>query len=72
MPKGMTPKKRMGRSTMSLARNLKPSGRLNKDDIEKAEKLRKTTPLSEQKNMKKFSKYMKQEMNTNKVAKGAT
>jgi hypothetical protein len=61
MPKGMTPKERMGRSTMSLARNLKPSGRLNVDDIEKAGKLRKTTPFSEQKNMKKFSKYMKQE-----------
>jgi len=61
MPKGMTPKERMGRSTMSLARNLKPSGRLNVDDIKKAGKLRKTTPLSEQKNMKKFSKYMKQE-----------
>lgn len=68
----MTPKKRMGKSTMSLARNLKSSGRLNVDDIEKAGKLRKTKPLSEQKNMKKFSKYMKQEMGTKKLAKDAT
>ena len=60
----MTPKKRMLKTTASLARNLKPSGRLNVDDIEKAGKLRKTKPLSEQKNMKKFSKYMKQEMGT--------
>ena len=41
MPRGVTPKERMTRSILTLAKNLKPSGRLNVDDITKAGELRK-------------------------------
>jgi hypothetical protein len=41
MPRGVTPKERMKRSTVTLAKNLKPSGRLNTDDIKHAGEMRK-------------------------------
>ena len=47
MPRGVTPKERMKRSIMTLAKNLKPSGRLNVDDITKAGELRKGMSRSE-------------------------
>jgi len=40
MPKGMTPKNRMKKTTISLARSLKPSGILNADDIKRAREAR--------------------------------
>ena len=56
MPKGMTPKKRKLKTTVSLARSLKPSGRLNVDDVEKAKDLRKKMSLSGIKDAKKLGK----------------
>ena len=56
MPKGMTPKKRMMKTTVGLARSLKPSGRLNIDDIKRAGDSRKKISLSEIKNRKKLGK----------------
>jgi len=61
MPKGMTPKKRMGRSVMGLARAVKPSGRLNIDDIVNARSNRSKMPLSEIKKRKLMAKIRKQE-----------
>ena len=52
----MTPKKRMTKTTMSLARSLKPSGRLNADDMKRAGKARKEMSLSEIKDAKKLGK----------------
>jgi len=43
---------------MNRAKLLKPSGRLTVDDIKKAEKFRKTTSLSEQRNRIKFNKVL--------------
>jgi len=47
MPRGITPKERMKRSEITLAKNLKPSGRLNVDDLKKASEIRKTMSRSE-------------------------
>jgi len=47
MPRGVTPKERMKRTEITLAKNLKPSGRLNVDDITRAGKMRKTMSRSE-------------------------
>tara|TARA_E500000318_G_scaffold109966_1_gene124224 strand:- start:972 stop:1421 length:450 start_codon:yes stop_codon:yes gene_type:complete len=59
MPKGMTPKNRMKKTTVSLARSLKPTGRLNKDDITRASNLRSKKSLSQMKDMKKLGKLAK-------------
>ena len=56
MPKGMTPKKRMMKTTVGLARALKSSGKLNKDDIKRAGDSRKKMSLSEIRNRKKLGK----------------
>jgi hypothetical protein len=68
------PKKRMKRKTkermkktISLARSLKPSGRLNADDIKRAGKERKTMSFSEIKDAKKLGKVAKM---ASKVASG--
>lgn len=61
----MTPKKRKLKTTVSLARSLKPSGRLNVDDVKKAKDLRKTMSLSQIKDAKKLGKAAQ-------LAKGAT
>ena len=55
----MTPKERMKKTTISLARSLKPSGRLNRDDIKRAGKARKEMSLSEIKDVKKLGKAAK-------------
>ena len=56
MPQGMKPKNRMKRTTVSLARSLKPTGRLNVDDIARASDLRSKKSLSQIKDMKKLGK----------------
>jgi len=65
MPKGMTPRKRMTRTVGSLAKSLKPSGRLNRDDIKKTKELRKKMSLSEIKDAKRLGRAAQ-------LAKGAT
>lgn len=52
----MTPKKRMMKTTVSLARSLKPTGRLNADDIKKAGDARKKMSFSQIKDAKKLGK----------------
>jgi len=61
MPKGVTPKERMKRSVITLAKNLKPSGRLNTDDIERAGEMRKNmsrTEFKDRATLKKFNKAL--------------
>ena len=67
MPKGMTPKKRKLKTTVSLARSLKPSGRLNVDDIKRAGRTRKEMSLSQIKDAKKLGRAAKM---ASKVASG--
>jgi len=67
MPKGMTPKKRMIKSTVGLAKALKPTGRLNVDDMQKARVARKKMSLSQIKDAKKLGKAAK---TASKVASG--
>ena len=67
MPKGMTPKKRKLKTTVSLARSLKPSGRLNVDDIKRAGRTRKEMSLSQIKDTKKLGRAAKM---ASKVASG--
>ena len=57
----MTPKKRMTKTTMGLARAVKPSGRLNRDDMVNARANRSKMPLSEIKKRKLMAKIRKQE-----------
>lgn len=52
----MTPKKRMLKSTVGLARALKPTGRLNRDDVVNARSKRSKMSLSEIKDAKKLGK----------------
>lgn len=52
----MTPKKRMLKTTVGLARALKPTGRLNVDDIKRAGDARKKMSLSKIKDIKKLGK----------------
>ena len=67
MPQGMKPKERMKKTTISLARSLKPSGRLNADDIKRAGKARKKGSFSDIKDLKKLGKAEKM---ASKVASG--
>ena len=55
----MTPKKRMTKTTMSLARAVKPSGRLNIDDMDNARANRSKMSLSEIKKRKTLGKKVK-------------
>ena len=55
----MTPKERMTKTTMSLARAVKPSGRLNKDDMINARANRSKMSLSQIKDAKKLGKIKK-------------
>ena len=55
----MTPKKRMLKSTVGLAKALKPTGRLNVDDMKRASDARKKMSLSQIKGTKKLGKATK-------------
>lgn len=52
----MTPKKKMLKTTVGLARALKPTGRLNVDDIKRAGDARKKISLSQIKDAKKLGR----------------
>ena len=63
----MTPKEKMNRSIYNLAKSLKPTGRLNADDMKRASDARKKMSFSEIKDAKKLGKAAKM---ASKVASG--
>ena len=75
MPRGVTPKERMKRSVVTLAKNLKPTGRLNQDDITVAGNMRKDISRTDFKNraiLKKMDKARYSDANSLKNAANMT